>query len=200
MNYPKEFENLIDSFRRLPGVGYKSAERMAYQILEMKEEYRDKFVESLNGVSSLKKCEICHNLTSGDKCDICSDINRDTSLICVVQSIKDVFAIEKSNSFNGLYHVLDGVISVKQGKLPEYLNIEFPNGEKVMDACTRFEEFIFQLPLDIDDVLIVAHGALFKSVLEKNGVKDSNKYCRNCICVNFQYNTETKKFSNFKIL
>ena len=124
MNYPKEFENLIDSFRRLPGVGYKSAERMAYQILEMKEEYRDKFVESLNGVSSLKKCEICHNLTSGDKCDICSDINRDTSLICVVQSIKDVFAIEKSNSFNGLYHVLDGVISVKQGKLPEDLNID----------------------------------------------------------------------------
>lgn len=83
---------------------------------------------------------------------------------------------------------------------PEYLNLEFPNGEKVIDACTRFEEFIFQLPLDIDDVLIVAHGALFKSVLEKNGVKDSNKYCRNCICVNFQYNTETKKFSNFKIL
>ncbi len=124
MNYPKEFENLIDSFRRLPGVGYKSAERMAYQILEMKEEYRDKFVESLNGVSSLKKCEICHNLTSGDKCDICSDINRDTSLICVVQSIKDVFAIEKSNSYNGLYHVLDGVISVKQGKLPEDLNID----------------------------------------------------------------------------
>lgn len=124
MNYPKEFENLIDSFRRLPGIGYKSAERMAYQILEMKEEYRDMFVEALNGVSFLRKCDICHNLTSSDKCDICSDINRDTSIICVVQSIKDVFAIEKSNSYNGLYHVLDGVISVKQGKLPEDLNID----------------------------------------------------------------------------
>lgn len=124
MNYPKEFENLIDSFRRLPGIGYKSAERMAYQILEMKEEYRDMFVEALNGVSSLRKCDVCHNLTSSDKCDICSDINRDTSIICVVQSIKDVFAIEKSNSYNGLYHVLDGVISVKQGKLPEDLNID----------------------------------------------------------------------------
>lgn len=124
MNYPKEFENLIDSFRRLPGVGYKSAERMAYQMLEMKEEYRDKFVEALNGVSSLKKCEICHNLTSFDKCEICSDINRDSSIICVVQSIKDVFAIEKSNSYNGLYHVLDGVISVKSGTLPEDLNID----------------------------------------------------------------------------
>ena len=124
MNYPKEFENLIDSFRRLPGIGYKSAERMAYQMLEMKEEYVEKFIESLQNISHLRKCEICHNLTSGDKCDICTDPNRDTSLICVVQSIKDVFAIEKSNSYNGLYHVLDGVISVKSGKLPEDLNID----------------------------------------------------------------------------
>ena len=124
MNYPKEFENLIDSFRRLPGIGYKSAERMAYQMLEMKEEYREKFIDSLNNISNLKKCSVCHNLSSGDKCEICSDPNRDTSVICVVQSIKDVFAIEKSNSYNGVYHVLDGVISVKSGKLPEDLNID----------------------------------------------------------------------------
>lgn len=124
MNYPKEFENLIDSFRRLPGVGYKSAERMAYQMLEMKEEYREKFIESLMDISFLKKCEVCHNLTSDSKCEICSDPNRDSSIICVVQSVKDVFAIEKSNSYNGLYHVLDGVISVKNGKLPEDLNID----------------------------------------------------------------------------
>jgi recombination protein RecR len=124
MNYPKEFENLIDSFRRLPGIGYKSAERMAYQVLEMKDEYRERFIESLQGVSSLKKCKICHNLSSSNQCEICADINRDKSIICVVQSIKDVFAIEKSNSYNGLYHVLDGVISVKSGKLPEDLNID----------------------------------------------------------------------------
>lgn len=124
MNYPKQFEKLIDSFRRLPGVGYKSAERMAYQVLDMKEEYREKFIESLKAVSSLKKCKICHNLTSDDECEICSDLSRDTSLICVVQSIKDVYAIEKSNSYRGLYHVLDGVISVKSGKLPEDLNID----------------------------------------------------------------------------
>ena len=124
MNYPKEFESLIDSFRRLPGIGYKSAERMAYQMLEMKEEYRDKFIESLNNISNLRKCSVCHNLSSSDKCEICSDPNRDTSIICVVQSIKDVFAIEKSNSYNGVYHVLDGVISVKSGKLPEDLNID----------------------------------------------------------------------------
>ena len=124
MNYPKEFENLIDSFRRLPGIGYKSAERMAYQVLEMKDEYREKFVESLRAVSSLKKCDICHNLSSSSKCEICEDPNRDESVICVVQNIKDVYAIEKSNSYKGLYHVLDGVISVKNGKLPEDLNID----------------------------------------------------------------------------
>ena len=124
MNYPKEFENLIDAFRRFPGVGYKSAERMAYQILEMKEEYRTKLVDSLNDVSSLKKCKICHNLSSTDKCEICDDPTRDESIICVVQNIKDVYAIEKSNSYKGLYHVLDGVISIKTGKLPEDLNIE----------------------------------------------------------------------------
>ena len=124
MNYPKEFENLIDAFRRFPGIGYKSAERMAYQVLEMKEEYREKFVEALNDVSKLKKCEICHNLSSDDRCEICGDIVRDSSIICVVQNIKDVYAIEKSNSYKGLYHVLDGVISVKNGKLPEDLNID----------------------------------------------------------------------------
>ena len=124
MNYPKEFENLIDSFRRLPGVGYKSAERMAYQYLEMQEEYKEKFIESMKDISKLKKCEICHNLSSSDKCEICSDLDRDSSIICVVQSIKDVYAIEKSNSYKGMYHVLDGAISVKSGKLPEDLNID----------------------------------------------------------------------------
>ena len=124
MNYPKEFENLIDAFRRFPGVGYKSAERLAYQTLEMKEEYIEKFIESLKDVSLLKKCEVCHNLTPSNKCEICDDPTRDQTIICVVQNIKDVYAIEKSNSYNGLYHVLDGVISVKSGKLPEDLNIE----------------------------------------------------------------------------
>lgn len=124
MNYPKEFENLIDSFRRLPGVGYKSAERMAYQVMEMQGEYRERFIDSLKGVSNLKKCKICHNMSIDDMCEICGDSQRDSSTICVVQGVKDVYAIEKSNTYNGLYHVLDGVISVKNGKLPEDLNVD----------------------------------------------------------------------------
>ena len=163
MNYPKEFENLIDAFRRLPGVGYKSAERMAYQVLEMKEEYRDKFVEALNGVSLLKQCKVCHNLSSSDKCEICDDPTRDESVICVVQNIKDVYAIEKSNSYKGLYHVLDGVISVKSGKLPEDLNIE-----SLLDRLDKVSEVIVATNPNLDGETT----ALFiAKLLENKGVK-----------------------------
>ena len=163
MNYPKEFENLIDAFRRLPGIGYKSAERMAYQILDMKEEYRNKFMEALDGVSLLKKCKVCHNLSSSDKCEICEDITRDESVICVVQNIKDVYAIEKSNSYKGLYHVLDGVISVKSGKLPEDLNIE-----SLLDRLDRVSEVIVATNPNLDGETT----ALFiAKLLEGKGVK-----------------------------
>lgn len=163
MNYPKEFENLIDAFRRLPGIGYKSAERMAYQILEMKEEYREKFVEALKDVSLLKKCKVCHNLSSTDKCEICDDPSRDESVICVVQNIKDVYAIEKSNSYRGLYHVLDGVISVKSGKLPEDLNID-----SLLDRLDKVNEVIVATNPNLDGETT----ALFiAKLLEGKGVK-----------------------------
>ena len=145
MNYPKEFENLIDAFRRLPGIGYKSAERMAYQVLDMKEEYRSKFIDALNGVDLLKKCQVCHNLSSSNKCEICDDPTRDESVICVVQNIKDVYAIEKSNSYRGLYHVLDGVISVKSGKLPEDLNVE-----SLLDRLDSVKEVIVATNPNLD--------------------------------------------------
>lgn len=83
---------------------------------------------------------------------------------------------------------------------PEYLKLEFPNGESMKDAFERVENFLSQLSLDVDNVLIVAHGALFKAILERNAVKDSNKYVRNCTCVSFQYDTESKKLSAFEIL
>lgn len=145
MNYPKEFENLIDAFRRLPGIGYKSAERMAYQMLEMKDEYREKFTSAIKEIDHLKKCKICHNLSSNDICEICSDSDRDKSVICVVQNIKDVYAIEKSNSYKGLYHVLDGVISVKSGKLPEDLNID-----SLLDRLDGVKEVIIATNPNLD--------------------------------------------------
>lgn len=124
MEYPKSFLELIQAFQRLPGVGYKSAERMAYSFLNLEKEYQEKFNKALENVTNIKKCSICNNLSDNDICDICLDSTRDHKTICVVSDSKDVFAIEKANSFNGLYHVLNGVISIKKGKLPQDLNIE----------------------------------------------------------------------------
>ncbi len=124
MDYPKTFKNLIEAFERLPGIGHKSAERMAYSYLNLNREYQEKFKDAITNIDDLRYCEICHNLSEHDECDICKDNDRDGSVICVVSDYKDVFAIEKSNSFIGKYHVLNGVISIKKGKLPQDLNID----------------------------------------------------------------------------
>ena len=124
MEYPKYFQDLIDAFQRLPGIGYKSAERMAYSYLNLQDEYKDKFKKALKAVDDVKYCRVCHNLSEDDECDICKNAQRDGSVICVVSDYKDIFAIEKSNYYNGKYHVLNGVISIKKGKLPQDLNID----------------------------------------------------------------------------
>jgi recombination protein RecR len=124
MEYPKAFKDLIEAFQRLPGIGYKSAERMAFSYLELQNEYKDKFKDAIENASKIKYCHICHNLSDEDECSICKDNKRDDSIICVVSDYKDIYAIEKSNFFNGKYHVLNGVISIKKGKLPQDLNID----------------------------------------------------------------------------
>lgn len=122
--YPKKFEALVESFRKLPGVGIKTAERYAFQAIEWNEETLDLFIHNLTEMKDgLKKCEICGNLAEGEICDICKDKTRDTSTICVVQSPKDVIAMEKTREYAGVYHVLNGVISTSKGILPEDINI-----------------------------------------------------------------------------
>ena len=118
--YPKKFEALVESFRKLPGVGMKTAERYAFQTLEWDEETLDGFIQSLADMKDgLKKCEVCGNLAEGDLCDICKDTTRQRDIICVVQSPKDVIAMEKTKEYAGVYHVLNGVISTAKGILPE---------------------------------------------------------------------------------
>ena len=95
MDYPQRFQNLIECFKYLPGIGTKTAERMAYDILEMKKEQVENFATALVDVFNLKHCHICGNLSDGDTCNICEESDRDTSLICVVHYPKDVFAFEK---------------------------------------------------------------------------------------------------------
>lgn len=122
--YPKKFENLIDSLKMLPGVGSKSAERYAFEMLNYSDEEIDRFIHSLIDLkNNITYCPICGNLADGDLCEICKDHDRDKSIICIVQSPKDVIAMEKTQEYKGLYHVLNGVISTSKGIMPEDINL-----------------------------------------------------------------------------
>ncbi|MDD6468239.1 MAG: recombination mediator RecR [Erysipelotrichaceae bacterium] len=122
--YPKSLQKLIDDFRMLPGVGEKTAERYALCMLDLDQESVEQFASHLLQMKqNIKQCRVCGNITEQDVCDFCSDENRDTSVICVVQQPKDIFAIEKTG-FNGMYHVLNGAISTTKGILPDDINIQ----------------------------------------------------------------------------
>ena len=116
MNELTTITKLIESLRRLPGIGLKSAERMAYQILDMKEEYVTQFIDAMENVkSSIGKCPICGSYTEYDICPFCSDIDRDSSSLVVVSYFKDALAFEKLKSYHGLYHILNGSLSPTKG-------------------------------------------------------------------------------------
>jgi len=118
-------EQLIDKFASLPGIGRKSAARLAYYVLAMSEEEAESFAECILDAKRLvKKCPVCHNLTDGELCRICSDATRDRSVICVVESPRDIGAFERTREFHGVYHVLHGLISPMDGIGPEQLFIK----------------------------------------------------------------------------
>lgn len=117
-------EKMIEAFRRLPGVGRKSAERMAFGILDMESDSVQSFLSSISDAkSAIHTCTECGNITASEKCSVCSDETRDRSIICVVEDGKAVISFEKIKEYNGLYHVLGGVISPRAGKGPADLNI-----------------------------------------------------------------------------
>jgi recombination protein RecR len=116
---------LIDSFSKLPGVGVKSAERMAYAVLAMREEDVLEFSKALaDAKGKVHKCPICGLYTEGEKCEICADANRDHQTLCVVSDVKDALAIEKMGTYQGVYHVLGGVISATKGIGADALSID----------------------------------------------------------------------------
>ncbi|WP_338752468.1 recombination mediator RecR [Bacillus sp. FJAT-52991] len=124
MYYPEPITKLIDSFMKLPGIGPKTAARLAFFVLDMKEEDVLDFAKSLvNAKRDLGYCSVCGHITDQDPCAICEDERRDRSVVCVVQDPKDVIAMEKMKEFNGLYHVLQGAISPMEGIGPEDINI-----------------------------------------------------------------------------
>ena len=120
----KPIDRLIESLAKLPSVGRKSAERMAYSLLEKSDEDIQEFSDALlNLKQSIKKCPRCGLLIDSDLCPICDDPNRDKTKILVVSHYKDALAIENSDSYNGLYHILNGEISLNKGITVDNLNI-----------------------------------------------------------------------------
>ncbi|OUM97593.1 MAG: recombination protein RecR [Paenibacillaceae bacterium ZCTH02-B3] len=124
MHYPEPIAKLIEAFSRLPGIGPKTATRLAFHVLRMKEEDALDFAKALVGVKrNLTYCSTCCNVTDVDPCRICSDKSRDASVICVVQEPRDVVAMERTKEYFGQYHVLHGAISPMDGVGPDDIRI-----------------------------------------------------------------------------
>lgn len=125
MLYTASFSKLIEIFQKMPGIGHKSAVRMAYYILSLSDSEAQDMVDTiLNAKQKMHYCSLCQNLTETDPCDICSNPKRDHSVICVMEQPKDVIALEKTREYYGMYHVLHGSISPSDGISPDDLKIK----------------------------------------------------------------------------
>lgn len=116
---------LIEQFERMPGIGHKSAQRMAFYVLDMTDNDAKQFAQAITDAhTKIHRCKICCNLTEGEICSICANEARDKSTICVVEDPRDVIAIERTHEYGGVYHVLHGVISPMNGVGPDELTIK----------------------------------------------------------------------------
>lgn len=124
-SFPKELEELIERLSRFPGVGKRSAERIAFYILKMKEDDAAALARGIREVhKNIRPCAICNNFSTEETCSICANPRRDKSLVCIVEEPKDVLAIEKTSQYNGIYYVLLGSISPLEGLGPDTLSIQ----------------------------------------------------------------------------
>ncbi len=166
--YPESIKCLIESFKYLPGIGEKTAERLAFSVLGLDEEQVELFSESLTDVKSkIHKCSKCNTLTEDDLCYMCSDETRDSKVLCVVDDCKSVFLFERLGMFNGKYHVLDGLISPLDGINPEDIGLD-----KLLDRINeeKFEEIIFAFKPSIEGETTTLY---IKRVLEGLNIKIS---------------------------
>lgn len=125
MGCPESILNLIESFKKLPGIGEKSAERLAFSIIDFDKEDVETFSESLLAVkNNIKTCTKCNHITENEVCDLCLDSGRDKKTLCVVEDAKSVIMFEKLSVYNGLYFVLDGLISPLDKIGPEDINLD----------------------------------------------------------------------------
>lgn len=124
MNSSRLLEKAVDQFASLPGVGRKTALKFVLHLLKRNTDEVNTFIQSIGDLKkTIRECKQCHNISDGELCEICSDPKRDNSIICVVENIKDILSIEATSQYNGLYHVLGGIISPMDGIGPADLNI-----------------------------------------------------------------------------
>ncbi len=166
--YPECVRKLIDSLKKLPGVGEKSAERMAFSIMSFSSDSLLDFSQSLIDINEkLKKCPICNNITDRDICYICSDESRNNNTIFVVEKPKDIVLFEKIGNYNGRYHVLGGLISPLEGIGPEDINL---SGLIDRVKNSSVEEVIIVLKPSIEGETTTQY---IKKILENYNVKVS---------------------------
>lgn len=123
--FAPSIQKLIESFERLPSIGHKTAARLAFHVLDWNEEETNRFVSSIvDAKKNLRYCSKCFNITDNDPCQICSNPRRDQSIICVVEDVRDVAAMERTHEFKGVYHVLHGSISPMNGVGPDDIKIK----------------------------------------------------------------------------
>jgi len=123
--YSPSIEKLIESFEKLPSIGHKTAARLAFHMLNLDQESTNEFIDSIiNAKKNLKYCSNCYNISDTDPCPICGSPKRDDSVICVVEDVRDIIAMERTHEFKGVYHVLHGSISPMNGIGPEDIKIK----------------------------------------------------------------------------
>jgi len=157
-------EQCVNELSRLPGIGRKTALRLALHLLKQENDTVDNLAAAISKMkSNINYCKICNNLSDGEICQICSNPKRDQSLVCVVSDIRDILAIEKTAQYNGIYHVLNGIISPIDGVGPNDLNID-PLVERVTEGNIR--ELIFALSSTIEGDTTSYY--IFKKIGDKN--------------------------------
>ncbi len=122
---PDSANRLIDEFSRLPGIGRKTAQRLAFHLLNSEKETVYRLSDALKDIKiKVQDCSLCHGITEDDPCKICNDVKRDDHLLCIVENAYDIFIFEKTNSFRGKYHVMGGALSPLDGIGPDNLNVD----------------------------------------------------------------------------
>ena len=142
--FSPSIEKLIESFEKLPSIGHKTAVRLAFHMLDLNEQDTKEFIDSIiNAKTNLKFCSQCYNISDSDPCPICNSPKRDSSIICVVEDVRDILAMERTHEFKGVYHVLHGSISPMNGIGPEDI--------KIKELLTRLQEN------DIKEIIIATN-------------------------------------------